>query len=100
MVALVPLRPARASVNVYLSIQEALVHSVKQENTRIQQAVNHASHARRICTLGRGEVLIMVVMNQCHTIRVIVTQVIRKTNKTGNMDARRVLRITLELLIN
>ena len=92
-----PLRPARASVFVKQSMKDPLADSVNRENTRMQQAVPPASHARRICTLGRGDLRIMVIMNQCHTTSVIVTQ---GSQETGTMDARSVLRVNIESLIN
>ena len=94
-----PLRPARASVFVEQSMKDRLADSVNRENTRMQQAVPPASHARRICTLGRGDLIIMmVIMNQCHTTSVIVTQGSHKTQKTGKMDARSVLLVNIEHL--
>ena len=92
-----PLRPARASVFVEQSMKDPLADSVNRENTRMQQAVPPASHVRRICTLGRGDLRIMVIMNQCHTTSVIVTQ---GSQETGTMDARSVLRVNIESLIN
>jgi hypothetical protein len=77
-------------------MKDPLALSVNRENTRMQQAVPPASHARRICTLGRGDLIIMIIINQCHTTSVIVTQGSHETQKTGKMDARSVLRVNIE----
>jgi hypothetical protein len=76
-------------------MKDPLADSVNREHTRVSQAVLPASHARLICTLGRFRM--GVIMYQCHTTSVIVTQ---GSQETGTMDARSVLRVNIESLIN